>query len=170
MYYCICPVCMCVCVCVLPLFCLMYWYTTAALLFLVPHKTVVGIIHLSRYPKPLLPVEGIFGLGTRLLPDQCSFFFFDLLTLLLGNWFWYTTAVRPTIHRGNTLLCCPNLALGSATLFEPHTNPVRSRGAHPRGCSRAPFPVDVPSIGAAAAALMGMVIAQIKKPPNFKKG
>ena len=37
--------------------------------------------------------------------------FFDPLTLLLGNWFWYTTAVRPIIHRGNTPLCRPNLEL-----------------------------------------------------------
>lgn len=42
-------------------------------------------------------------------------------------------------------------------MLKPHTNLVRSREAHPRGCSRAPFPVEVPSIGAAAVALMGMV-------------
>ena len=34
--------------------------------------------------------------------------------------------------------------------------------SHPQGCSRAPFPVDVPSIGAAAAALMGMVIINVQ--------
>ena len=30
-----------------------------------------------------------------------------------------------------------------AILLKSHTNLVRSREAHPRGCSRAPFPVEV---------------------------
>ena len=53
------------------------------------------------------------------------------------------------------------LVLGSTILLEPHANPVRSLGAHPQGCSRALFSVEVPSIGAAAAALMGMVIIDL---------
>ena len=152
-YYCICPV----CVCVLFVFCLMFWYTTAALLFLVPRKSVVGIIHLLRYPKPPLFVEGIFGLGTRLLPDQFPF-------LISSHYCWGTGSGTQLLSDQQSTgvthhcACCPNSVLGSATLLEPHTNPVRSSRAHPRGCSRAPFPVDVPSIGAAAAALMGMVI------------
>ena len=80
-------------------------------------------------------------------------------------WLWrYKLYHRPTIHRGVTPLCCPISILGSATLIEPHTNLVRSRVAHLQGCSRAPFPVEVPSIGAAAAALMGRVITYLILP------
>ena len=162
MYYCICPVCMCVCV--LFVFCLSLFDVLVhycCLVILGPTQNCCWDHPPFEIPKTTTACRGYLWSWYTTVAGSVSFFF-DLLTLLLGNWFWYTTAVRPTIHRGNTLLCCPNLVLGSAILLEPHTNPVRSRGAHPRGCSRASFPVDVPSIGAAAAALMGMVTGMLR--------
>ena len=149
---------MCVCVCCL--FCLFLFdvlvYYCCLVTTLGPTQDCCWDHPPFEIPKTTTACRGYLWSWYTTVAESVSFL--DLLTLLLGNWFWYTTAVRPTFHRGDTPLCHPNLALGSATLLEPHTNPVRSRGAHPRGRSRAPFPVDVPSIGAAAAALMGMVI------------
>ena len=122
-------------------------------------RLLLGLSTFWEIPKTTTACRGYLWSWYTTVAGSVSFF--DLLTLLMGNWFWYTTAVRLTIHRGDTLLCHLNLALGSAILLEPHTNSVRSRGAQPRGCSRAPFPVEVPSIGAAAAALMGMVIIDL---------
>ena len=121
-----------------------------------PTQDCVGIIHLQRDTQnhhcmsriSLVQVHDCWRIS----------FLFDLLTLLLGNWFWYTTVVRPNLPQGQHTTVSSQLVLGSAILLEPHANPVRSRGAHLRGCSSAPFPVEVPSIGAAVAALMGMVI------------
>ena len=44
----------------------------------------------------------------------------DFLTLLLGNWFWYTTVFRAIIHRGDTPLGHPNYQIG--TTYIPVTN------------------------------------------------
>ena len=153
-YYCICPVCMCA------LLSFVYVWCTGTLLlscYSWSHAKLLLGSSTFEIPKTTTACWGYLWSWYTTVAGSVSFS--DLLILLLGNWFWCTTAVRPTIHRGDTPLCRPNLAFGSATLLEPHTNLVRSRGAHPQGCSRAPFPVKVPSIGAAAAVLMGMVRA-----------
>ena len=67
------------------------------------------------------------------------------LTLLLRDWFRGFTVARTNFPHGATHHCVVLTSSGSAKLSGPHVNLVRTQGAHPRGCSRVLFPVEVPS-------------------------
>ena len=111
------------------------------------------------YPKPPLSVQGIWSEYNTVTGSVSHT---ELLTLLLGNWFWcnychrtwsWCNTVAKTIlfiHRADTKLCRSTLALcGSANLTGSHTNhanPVKSRGAPLRGGNRVLFPVEGPPL------------------------
>ena len=90
---------------------MMYWYTTDAWFFLIPHNTVVGTIHFCQNHYCQLRVS-----GSGYMTVARSVSLVDLLTLLLGNWFWYTTVFRAIIHRGDTPLGHPNYQIGTIYL------------------------------------------------------
>ena len=105
---------------------------------LVPCNTVIGTnnFFFCGYPKPPWSVQGIWSEYNTVTGSVSHT---ELLTLLLGNWFWcnychrtwsWCNTVAKTnlfIHRADTKLCRSTLALcGSANLTGSHTNRAKS--------------------------------------------
>ena len=125
---------------------------------LFPHTTVDWEqLNIFRWmPKTNTVCQGCPGLGDTTVAGPVSHW--NFLTPLLGNWFWYTTVTRPHYPLWATQHCVVLTSFLARQICPGHMqNPVKSRGAHPRGCSRVLFLVEGPPFRAAAAALMGMV-------------
>ena len=156
--------CLCTClylsyVCIVRLLHQHRYITVAWFCFLFPHTTVDREqLDIFRWmPKTKTVCRGHPGLGDTTVAGPVSHW--NLLTPLLGNWFWYTTVTGPTLSTMGRHTTESSLHVFLARQICPgHVqNPVKSRGAHPRGCSRVLFLVEGPPFRAAAAALMGMV-------------